>query len=113
MKISSYSFGKMVIDGKTYTQDLIVYPERIEGNWWRKNGHSVCVDDIKGILKEKPDLLVVGKGNPGMMNVLPQTKKALFDAGITLIEEPTEKAIKTYNCLSKTSMVCGAFHLTC
>lgn len=113
MNIESYSFGKMVIDGKTYTQDLIVYPGRIEGGWWRKEGHSVCVDDIKEILKEKPEVLVVGKGDPGMMNVTIEAQKALSAAKITLIEEPTEKAIKTYNELSKTSRICGAFHLTC
>lgn len=113
MKIESYSFGKMVIEGKTYTQDLIIYPESIQEAWWRKSGHSVCIDDIENILKEKPETLVVGKGSPGMMDVLTTTKKALEKAGITLIEEPTEKAVKIYNELSKTRRICGAFHLTC
>lgn len=113
MRIESYSFGRMVIDGKTYTQDLIIYPGRIQESWWRKDGHSVGPDDIKEILKEKPEVLVVGKGSPGMMNVLSQTKEILQVAKITLIEEPTEKAVETYNRLSKTSRVCGAFHLTC
>ncbi|MEW6679673.1 MAG: MTH938/NDUFAF3 family protein [bacterium] len=111
--ISSYSFGKIVVSEKTYTQDIIIYPTRIEGSWWRKDGHKVCIKDIQGILKEKPEILVVGKGSPGMMDVLPETKKALFENKITLIEEPTEKAVKTYNELLKNKKVVGAFHLTC
>lgn len=113
MKIESYSFGKMVIEGRLYTQDLIIYPPRIEESWWRKNGHSVCIGDIEKILKEKPEVLVVGKGYPGMMSVLSEAKKALLEAGIKLIEEPTEEAIKSYNEISKTLRTCGAFHLTC
>ncbi|MEW6103647.1 MAG: MTH938/NDUFAF3 family protein [bacterium] len=111
--ISSYSFGRMVIDGKIYTQDLIIYTDRIESSWWRKRGHSVCIEDIKGIFKEKPEILVIGKGSPGMMNVLSETKEALLEHGITLIEEPTEKAVKSYNELSKNKRLCGVFHLTC
>ncbi|MEW6007290.1 MAG: MTH938/NDUFAF3 family protein [bacterium] len=111
--IESYSFGRMVIEGRVYTQDLIIYPDRIEGSWWRKSGHSVCHNDIKGILEEKPDVLVVGKGSPGMMDVLSCAKRALLEQGITLIEEPTENAFKTYNKISKNKKVCGAFHLTC
>lgn len=113
MNIESYSFGKIVINGKAYTQDIIIYLERIEEGWWRKAGHSVSVDDIGNILKEKPDVLVIGKGSPGMMNVSAPAKKALASSSIILIEEPTEEAIKSYNEVSKTSRACGAFHLTC
>jgi len=112
--IESYSFGKVIVDGKTYTQDIIIYPSgRIEGSWWRKGGHSVCLEDIKEIFNEKPEVLVIGKGNPGMMSVLPPVKKALLEYGITLIEEPTENAVKTHNELYLKKRVCTALHLTC
>ncbi len=35
MRIDHYVFGKMVVDGKTYTSDLIVYPDRVDPSWWR------------------------------------------------------------------------------
>jgi hypothetical protein len=49
-EIEKYSFGKMVINGKTYTQDLIIYPDSIEDSWWRKKGHSLVPEDIPRVL---------------------------------------------------------------
>jgi len=39
--IEHYSFGRIVIDGKEYTKDLIIYPDKIRANWWRKEGHKL------------------------------------------------------------------------
>jgi len=33
MHISDYRFGRIVIDGKTYTSDVIVYPDRVDPSW--------------------------------------------------------------------------------
>jgi hypothetical protein len=37
--IDKYSFGSITIDGRTYDTDVIIYPERIDDRWWRKEGH--------------------------------------------------------------------------
>ena len=53
--IDSYIFGKIVIDGQDYDRDVIVYPDYVERNWWRKEGHELCIDDIKSsIERESP-----------------------------------------------------------
>jgi hypothetical protein len=33
-KIESYHFGEIVIDGRRYSSDVIIYPDRVEGQWW-------------------------------------------------------------------------------
>lgn len=111
--IESYHFGEMVIDGKTYHTDLIVYPDRIDASWWRKEGHKLCIADIAEVMGVQPECLVVGTGNPGLMKVLPETRNHLQQQEIQLIVEPTEQAYITYNKLSATKRVVGAFHLTC
>lgn len=110
--INSYSFGRIVIDGKEYTRDIIVFPDRIDADWWRKEGHKLCIDDIKDIIKEKPEVLVVGTGYHGLMKVLPKAEKRLNSEGIKVIAQRTRKACKTYNGL-KSNKVVAAFHLTC
>ena len=35
-QIESYSFGEVVIDGKRYRSDVIVFPDRVKPNWWRE-----------------------------------------------------------------------------
>lgn len=111
--IESYRFGEMIIDGKAYRADLIVYPDRIDAGWWRKEGHALCLDDIAKVVAAQPECLVVGTGNPGLMKVLPETREYLQQQGIQLIVEPTEQAYRTYNTLSTTKQTIGAFHLTC
>ena len=112
--IESYEFGEMIIDGKRYTSDLIVYPDRVDATWWRKTSHELRVEDLTGdIMNEKPDTVVIGKGYYGYMKVLPETKSFFESRGIKLIEENTGKAFKTFNELSEKEKVIGLFHLTC
>ncbi len=50
MNIEHYSFGKIIINGKTYTSDVIIYPEKVDSSWWRKQGHSLYIDDLKDVI---------------------------------------------------------------
>jgi hypothetical protein len=111
--IDSYEFGEIIIDGKSYTSDVIVYPDRIDDKWWRKEGHKLAQDDIKDIVAAKPDVLIVGTGYSGFLEVLSRTKQVLETNGIQLVVANTRKAVQKYNELSKKKRVVAAFHLTC
>jgi hypothetical protein len=111
--IESYSFGRIVIDKKLYTTDVIVFPDRVEDKWWRKKGHKVYLADIGEIFKENPETLVVGTGYIGRMKVLPETKKRIESAGVQIVIEKTREACKTYNQLSKSKKTVAALHITC
>lgn len=114
MNINSYNFGSIVIDGKTYTKDIIVFDNGLEPNWWRKEGHSLAIEDIKGMLDKKPEIIVIGTGHDGVMQIPPETKKHVESLGIEFAAQKTTEAVKTYNELSeKGRKVIGAFHLTC
>lgn len=65
--IEQFSFGKIIVNGVSYTSDIKIIQGKVIPEWWRKIGHRVDVDDIKDILKSKPDILVIGKGKPGLM----------------------------------------------
>ena len=112
--IEDYSFGRIVINGKTYQQDVIIHQGRVLANWWRKTGHSVDPDDIREVLSAKPDILVLGKGSPGLMTASPALRKLLENQGIQLIEQATAKAVLTFNrLLAEGKNISAGFHLTC
>ncbi|MEM4701209.1 MAG: Mth938-like domain-containing protein [Candidatus Bathyarchaeia archaeon] len=114
--IDSYDFGVMVINGKRYTSDLVVFPDKVMSGWWRKEGHRIYVEDLKEVLDRKPlpDVLVVGTGYSGLVKVMPEVNDALKKRGIRLIAQPTGEAYKTFNELLRAGKaVAGAFHLTC
>lgn len=114
MKIDSYQFGEMVVRGITYRNDLIVFENHLLAPWWRKRGHLLQLEDLEEVLQQKDtDVLVVGKGEPGFMDIKPETKSALQAQGIAIIALPTKQAWKKYNALRESHNAVGAFHLTC
>ncbi len=112
--IEDYSFGRIVISGKTYTSDVKIILEKIVPNWWRKEGHYLYLEDIEDILASEAEILVVGTGAYGVMKIDPSVREACAQKGIRLEAFNTAEAVKRFNALAEAGeKVAGAFHLTC
>jgi len=113
MKIDSYDFGLIVIDGRSYHQDLLIWPGRIKSDWWRRESHLLQLDDVAEALTAAPEVLVVGTGQPGRMEVDPTLAAFLKDRGIDLVVTPTREACRIINSLADKRRLAAALHLTC
>jgi hypothetical protein len=114
MRIASYSFGSITIDGQVYKADVIILGDRVVPNWWRKAGHSLCEEDLAEVIEYGPDVLIIGTGASGMMEVPEEVKRFLEDKGIEVISLRTSQAYKVFNEMSESGKrAAGAFHLTC
>jgi hypothetical protein len=113
MKIDSYSFGRIVINGKTYTTDVMIYPNRVDAAWWRKEGHLLQPADVAEALQAKPDVFVIGTGYAGVMRVPRETVDRIASQGIEVKVERTAKAVALYNELQGAKTVIAALHITC
>ena len=111
--IEHYDLGRIVIDGKEYTSDVIIYPDHVDGNWWRKEGHRLQIVDIEKAIEEKPEILIVGTGASGLMEVPKEAESYITSRGIRLVVDRTREACKAYNRFSKLAKTIGALHLTC
>jgi hypothetical protein len=111
--IDNYDFGRITVNGKLYTTDLLIFPEKIKVNWQRKKGHNLQVADVKAALEAKPDVLVVGTGYSGILDVPHETRKQIESEGIELIVQKTAEACKTFNRLVESRTVVAAIHITC
>ena len=112
--IESYDFGRIVVDGKEYTSDLIISLNRVKDGWWRKHGHRLAIEDLREIIEERPEVLVVGTGYSGLLKIPSETKRHIEKKGIELIVQPTEQACETYNALIRSGRkAVAALHLTC
>ena len=113
--VEGYAFGRMVIDGKTYTSDLKVVRGGIVAGWWRREGHLLVAEDVKDIMDAEPEVFVVGQGAFCVMKIAPELELELKQAGIRLVAGSTPTAVERYNELvaSGARGVCAAFHLTC
>lgn len=113
MKIEEYGFGKIVIGGKIYTSDVIVYPDYVDSSWWRKEGHYLQKEDLREVIKAGPEILIIGKGNWGVMEVPKELLSFLESKGIMSYAEKTGRAVELFNAQAEDKKVIGAFHLTC
>ncbi len=111
--IDSYGFGRIAIDGERYTSDIIIYPERVNSSWWRKDGHRLSIEDIEEAVKEGPQTLIIGIGNMGVMRVPEGVRRYIEEKGIKLIIAKTKEACDEYNRIHGKERVICALHLTC
>lgn len=114
VRIDSCSFGSIVINGKTYTSDLVIYPDgKIVEYWRRKKGHQLSRDDIVDLIESKPQVIIAGTGVSGRMVPDRGLEKDLSRLAIKFITAPNQKAIELFNELSPENRVGACFHLTC
>ena len=111
--INGYSFGKICIHGIWYNHDLKIIGDVVLPDWWRKSGHRCCRQDIEDLLSAEPEVLILGRGKPGMMKADPQLRRFVDKQGIELIELPTAAATVTFNNLYRQKKTAAGFHLTC
>lgn len=114
MHIDSYKFGEIVIDGKVFHQDVILFPGKVFSPWRREKGHLLSKEDLDGVLKEEPEILIIGTGAYGLMKVPEKLKDFIKNQGIECFVLNTEEACDKFNEFkSSGKKVIAIFHLTC
>src|SRR5437868_5053842 len=95
-RIEGYTFGRVLVDGQEQTRDVIVLPNRVVPNWWRKEGHSLHMEDLEDVIAELPERLLVGTGAAGQMVPERKTLKRLRERGIEVETLRTDEAVRRY-----------------
>lgn len=111
-RLEDYSFGRVVVDGEEETKDVIVLPERVVRNWWRRDGHALVLEDLEAVLDELPTRLIIGTGAEGRLKPDPATISQLEERGIEIVVLPTGEAVRRYGA-SNPAETAAALHLTC
>lgn len=111
-RLEDYSFGRPTVDGDEHTRDLIVLPRRVVANWWRREGHSLVLEDLEEVLDELPERLIVGTGAQGRLSLDPRTLERLQESGIEVEMLATNEAVRRYGRLDPAATA-AALHLTC
>ncbi len=111
--IEDFAFRRIVIDGKLFTQDVVIYHDCVQEGWLRKAGHRLDPDDLEDVLEQEARTLVVGTGDAGLMRLPPETLEYLESNGFEVIVQRTGEACETYNRLAAGGPVIAALHLGC
>lgn len=114
MKIEKTGFGWIIVDGKRYETDILISADgkilnRYEN--FRGNNHEFSIEEAKRLLYPKPEVLIVGTGQGGVLKVKEETIDFLKKEKVRLIALPTPKATEIFNKLKEKKS--ALFHLTC
>jgi len=117
-RIKEYNFGRIVIDDKEYSKDVIIFPDRVESPWWRKKGHNLSMEDLNTVVEYSPDELIIGKGANGLMKVPDKVAGKCEELGMKVTVKKTGEAVELLNrkyeeAAQSGKKIVGAFHLTC
>ena len=107
-----YSFGRLTVDGHEHRRDLIVLPDRVVPDWWRREGHSLAMEDLDEVVDELPERLVLGVGAQSQLRPDPAVIAALERPGVHVECLPTDAAVRRYGELDERRTA-AALHLTC
>ena len=111
-RLEDYRFGHLVVDGRPQQRDLIVLPDRVVTDWWRRDGHSLVIEDLDDVLDELPERLIVGNGAHGRLEPHPAVIDELRGRGVEVEVLQTDEAVRRYN-ESDRERTAAALHLTC
>jgi hypothetical protein len=81
--IEGYGFGRVTIDGREETRDVIVLPERVVRGWWRKEDHGLVLEDLDEVLDELPERVLVGPARTGRCGPTRVRSRRFVRAGST------------------------------
>ena len=112
VRIDGTSFGSITVDGKHYPHDVWVFAD---GSIRRRDrDHEFTLDELDLLLEKKPEIVVVGTGQSGCVQIDEDAAREAGRRGIKIISEVTPNALKRYNEAVKAKRkVVGAFHVTC
>jgi hypothetical protein len=111
-RLEDYTFGRLTVDGQEHTRDLIVLPGRVVPDWWRREGHSLAMDDLDEVVDELPARLVLGVGAQSQLRPDPAVIAELERRGVKVECLPTDAAVRRYGELDERRTA-AALHLTC
>jgi hypothetical protein len=112
--INAYEFGSIIVDGKEYKTDIIIFPDgKVKDSWWRKDGHRLSSEDLIDLIESQPEIIIAGTGVHGFMQPEKELIHQLQKRGIEFKSAPSGQAIKLYNKLYNQKRLGACFHLTC
>jgi hypothetical protein len=111
-RIAGYRFGRVTVDGREITCDVIVLPGRVVENWWRREGHEPAWVDLEDVVDELPSRLIIGTGADQRMRPDPNVLDLLKERGVEVECLPTDRAVARFAELDP-GKTAAALHLTC
>jgi hypothetical protein len=117
-KVDRFGFGSIVIQGKKYGHDVLLFPDKTvrqrKGGIWKFGSHSIKKDEIQKLAEANPDVIIVGTGTSGKARICADAESFVQEAEVELVVLPSREAIERLNRLvEEGKQVAALIHITC
>ena len=110
--ITHFSFGKIVVDGRTFEDDIVIFADGTVRNWTAHISHVIQLVDIKALMNGPVTALIIGVGTDKKCSVSNEIKAYASKKKIKITILDTYEAVKQFNASEKAGLA-ACFHLTC
>lgn len=86
-------------------------PDRVMSDWWRRDGHSLALEDLDEVFDELPERLILGVGAYGRLHPDPAAIAELERRGIAVECLRNHEAVRRYGELDERRTA-AALHVT-
>jgi hypothetical protein len=115
VKFDDLKFGYVVIDGKKYRHDVIVFPNgeviKRKGGLGMFGRHLFKREEIEKL--SDANTIIIGNGTSSKARIADGAREFAKEKGIEIIQLPSMEAIKKFNELSNKRKVGAIIHVTC
>ncbi len=102
--ITHFEWATFTIDGQIHSpekgvgKDIFLSPEGVNA-WHERKGHKLKAGMVRRALALKPEVLIIGNGVEGALEIGKKARQEVEDAGVKLVVLPTPEACREYNRL--------------
>lgn len=114
VRINSTEFGSITINNKKYNNDVVVSYKDLVKEGKLQIRHLISKRELVFLLEEEPNVIVIGTGQEGCLQVSSDVFNFSEQKGIEVLSSTTPEAIKKFNQLyASGKRVVGYMHVTC
>ena len=96
--ITAYEIDSVSINGKTFSQSLVIANVQLNDNWNISSIESLTSGHIDQVLSFEPELIIIGTGNKLIFPAV-EIYASIIERGIGVDFMDTGAACRTYNIL--------------
>lgn len=117
-KIDKFSFGSIVIDGKKYSRDVLIFADGMvkkrKGGFLMFGSHNIRKEEIEELARDAPEAIIVGTGTSGKATVASEVEGWAKEKNLSLMVQPSHEAVAELNKLTEQKRkVAALIHITC
>jgi hypothetical protein len=114
IKIDSTEFGSITVNSKKHNSDVIVSYRGSVQKAETQLKHLISKKELGLMLAEEPEIIVIGTGVEGDMQISSDVRRMAEQKGIQILDFQSPEAIKKFNQLCESGRKVVAFvHITC